>query len=94
MSAEVIVTATEAAGERTRIGEKPSAKPRTRGVCDGCRVTGNTLVMPERLPYDEAKAYKGPMYCLSCAPRFKALPRIDFERLVWWQTTATGKAAQ
>lgn len=78
MSTEEIITATEAAGERTDI----QTRPRTRGVCDGCGTTGKTLGMPERLPYEEAKAYKGPMYCMSCNPVFGSLPRIDFERLV------------
>lgn len=69
MSTEVSIAATVAAGERTTVREKPSAKPRTRGVCDGCGTTGKTLGMPERLPYEEAKAYKGPMFCMSCLRR-------------------------
>jgi hypothetical protein len=39
--------------------------------------TGKALVMPEKLPYLEAKRYQGPMYCLSHAPRFKSLPTLD-----------------
>jgi hypothetical protein len=51
--------------------------------CPVCGVTSRekTLIMPERLPNAEAKRYDGPMYCLSCSPRFQALPRPDFGKV-------------
>lgn len=40
--------------------------------CPECGTTSEekVLVMPRRLPYEEAKAYRGEMYCLTHAPRF------------------------
>ena len=44
------------------------AHPSTRekGTCSGCGTTTKTLTAP--IP--NARDYEGPMYCLSCNPRF------------------------
>jgi hypothetical protein len=52
-------------------------RERESRVCAECGAENKALVMPERLPYLEAKRYQGPMYCLSHAPRFKSLPTLD-----------------
>jgi hypothetical protein len=36
------------------------------------------LMMPKRLSYPEGHNYTGPMYCLSCNPRFDELPTKSF----------------
>lgn len=56
----------EAPGERDTDARPPLRK------CPECGITSEekVLVMPQRLPYKQAKAYKGEMYCLAHAPRF------------------------
>jgi len=39
---------------------------RERGTCAGCGTTAKTLTAP--IP--NARDYTGPMYCMSCNPRF------------------------
>ena len=45
-------------------------EPRERGICSGCGTTTKTLTAP-RPNVDHG--YEGPMYCLSCNPRFFTL---------------------
>jgi hypothetical protein len=47
--------------------------------CPVCGTAGKTLIIPEDLPYEEAKNYRGPKVCMSCArqTRFKSLPTLD-----------------
>ena len=40
---------------------------RERGQCSGCGTTTKTLTAPRP---NVGHAYEGPMYCLSCNPRF------------------------
>ena len=42
---------------------------RERGTCSGCGTTTKTLMAP--IP--NARDYEGPMYCMSCNPRFFAV---------------------
>ena len=42
---------------------------RERGTCSGCGTTTKTLMAP----ISNVRDYEGPMYCLSCNPRFFAL---------------------
>ncbi len=46
----------------------PETTPTTRerGTCSGCGTTEKTLMAP--IPND--RDYTGPMYCMSCNPRF------------------------
>ena len=39
---------------------------RERGTCFGCGTTTKTLMAPIL----NARGYEGPMYCMSCNPRF------------------------
>ena len=39
---------------------------RKRGTCSGCGKTTKTLMAP----VPNARGYEGPMYCMSCNPRF------------------------
>ncbi|CAN5133133.1 hypothetical protein BH24ACT19_BH24ACT19_21570 [soil metagenome] len=39
---------------------------RERGACAGCGTTEKALTAPK----PNARDYEGPMYCLSCNPRF------------------------
>ena len=39
---------------------------RERGTCSGCGTTTKTLTAPHL----NARDYTGPMYCMSCNPRF------------------------
>ncbi len=39
---------------------------RERGTCAGCGTTTKTLMAP----ISNARGYTGPMYCMSCNPRF------------------------
>ena len=39
---------------------------RERGTCAGCGTTAKTLMAP----ISNARGYSGPMYCMSCNPRF------------------------
>ena len=39
---------------------------RERGTCAGCSTTTKTLMAP----ISNARGYTGPMYCMSCNPRF------------------------
>jgi hypothetical protein len=41
-----------------------------RGTCSGCGTTTKTLTAPRP---NVGHGYRGPMYCLSCNPRFFAL---------------------
>ena len=43
---------------------------RQRGTCYGCGTTTKTLTAPHA---NVGHGYRGPMYCLSCNPRFFAL---------------------
>jgi hypothetical protein len=43
---------------------------RERGTCSGCGTTTKTLTNPRP---SAGHGYRGPMYCLSCNPRFFAL---------------------
>jgi hypothetical protein len=43
---------------------------RERGRCSGCGTIAKTLTAPRR---NVRHAYRGPMYCLSCNPRFFTL---------------------
>ena len=43
---------------------------RERGTCSGCRTTTKTLTAPRP---NVGHGYAGPMYCLSCNPRFFTL---------------------
>ena len=48
----------------------PTPPPtRERGTCSGCATTTKTL----SAPHSGARDYTGPMFCLSCNPRFFAL---------------------
>ena len=42
---------------------------RERGTCAGCGTTTKTLMAP----ISNARGYEGPMYCMSCNPRFFAV---------------------
>ncbi len=42
---------------------------REKGTCSGCGTTTKTLTAP----ISNARDYEGPMYCLSCNPRFLTL---------------------
>ena len=42
---------------------------RERGTCAGCDTTTKTLMAP----IANARGYEGPMYCMSCNPRFFAV---------------------
>ena len=44
---------------------------RERGTCFGCGTTTKTLMAP--IP--NARGYEGPMYCMSCNPRFFTVDR-------------------
>jgi hypothetical protein len=43
---------------------------RERGTCSGCGTTTKTLTAPQS---NVGHGYEGPMYCLSCNPRFFVL---------------------
>jgi hypothetical protein len=43
---------------------------RERGTCSGCGATTKTLIAPRP---NVGHGYSGPMYCLSCNPRFFTL---------------------
>ncbi len=43
---------------------------RERGQCSGCGTTTKTLTAPRP---NVGRGYRGPMYCLSCNPRFFTL---------------------
>ena len=46
----------------------PTRTPSTRekGTCAGCGTTEKALIAPRK----NLRDYEGPMYCLSCNPRF------------------------
>ncbi len=46
--------------------------------CPDCGEVGRALYIPEYLPYEKAKAYRGKRVCASCAPRFSAPGKLDF----------------
>ena len=46
------------------------AAVRERGTCSGCGTTTKTLTAPRP---NVGHGYRGPMYCLSCNPRFFTL---------------------
>jgi hypothetical protein len=46
------------------------ATPRERGTCASCGTTTKTLTAPRP---NVGHGYRGPMYCLSCNPRFFAV---------------------
>ncbi len=50
----------------------PETTPTTRerGTCSGCGTTEKTLTAPKS---NAGHGYEGPMYCLSCNPRFFSL---------------------
>ncbi len=43
---------------------------RERGTCSGCGTTTKTLTAPRP---NVGHGYRGPMFCLSCNPRFRTL---------------------
>jgi hypothetical protein len=45
----------------------PTSEVRERGTCSGCGTTTKTLTAPHP---NAGHGYRGPMYCLSCNPRF------------------------
>lgn len=47
--------------------------------CPKCNRSSSevTLVAPRKLPYEEAKRYSGPMFCLEHAPRFNDGAELD-----------------
>ncbi len=45
----------------------PEEETRERGTCEGCGTTTKTLTAPRP---NVGHGYTGPMYCLSCNPRF------------------------
>jgi hypothetical protein len=48
---------------------QPAPTTREKGTCSGCGATTKTLTAP----IQGARDYEGPMYCLSCNPRFFTL---------------------
>jgi hypothetical protein len=48
----------------------PEEETRERGNCASCDTTTKTLTAPRP---NVGHGYEGPMYCLSCNPRFFAL---------------------
>ena len=48
----------------------PEEEIRERGTCSGCGTTTKTLTAPRP---NVRHSYRGPMYCLSCNPRFFTL---------------------
>ena len=57
--------------DTSTLAHQPATATTTRekGTCSGCGATTKTLTAP--IP--NARDYEGPMYCLSCNPRFLAL---------------------
>ncbi len=50
--------------------QDPKETPRECGTCAGCGTTEKTLTAPRQ---NVGHGYRGPMYCLSCNPRFRTL---------------------
>jgi hypothetical protein len=61
------------------IAEKATQGEREIKYCPDCGRSSEevTLLMPRYLTHDAAKAYDGPMYCLSDAPRFRDGATLD-----------------
>jgi len=55
--------------DTTTVAQPAHPAPRECGTCSGCGTTTKTLTAP----HSGARDYEGPMYCLSCNPRFLAL---------------------
>lgn len=53
-------------------GRKQESMERERGCCAGCGRRDKSLTAP----YPNARDYAGPMYCLSCNPRFTGVGMV------------------
>jgi len=55
--------------DTTTVAHPAPPTTREKGTCSGCGTTTKTLTAP----IQGARDYEGPMYCLSCNPRFLPL---------------------
>ena len=55
--------------DTTTVAHPAPPTTREKGTCPGCGTTTKTLTAP--IP--NARGHEGPMYCLSCNPRFLTL---------------------
>jgi hypothetical protein len=63
--------------DTTKDTAPPPTTTREKGTCEGCGATTKTLTAP--IP--NARDYTGPMFCLSCNPRFLGTLEMHYSSL-------------